>query len=397
MRKENLVKSYSGEPSARITRARAALCQQNGAITSGEPSKEYVHKVALRINSKRPALDEKNDKASLIPCTRHKKRAILKDVTNISCESPHKKCLNATKLPNQKHGKRSPLSGCKLAASIGVQHLPVDSATCMHQQVENAQLQLSAVTYMSTDNLPFHSRFEEFGEGSGKESMLKKQQGENILHDGKSAVSKMPDLIDIDADHMDPQLCSTYAPDIYQNLQALEAIRRPASTYMEKIQQDINQSMRGILVDWLVEVCEEYKFVANTLYLTVHFVDAFLSQEHIERHCLQLLGITCMLIASKYEEICAPCIDELCFITANTYTKGEVIALESQVLNTLGFRLSFPTAKTFLRCGFSFGCDVWLWFSVHDTLKFQPHRLECICNLQEISTCCTSVLQESKP
>lgn len=46
--------------------------------------------------------------------------------------------------------------------------------------------------------------------------------GENFLHDAKSAVSKMPDFIDIDADHMDPKLCSLYAPDIFLNLQALE-------------------------------------------------------------------------------------------------------------------------------------------------------------------------------
>ncbi|KAG1334051.1 putative Cyclin-A2-1 [Cocos nucifera] len=56
-----------------------------------------------------------------------------------------------------------------------------------------------------------------------------------------------------------------------------------------------------------------------------------------------------MLIASKYEEICAPHVEEFCFITDNTYTKAEVLKMESQVLNYLGFQLSVPTIKTFLR------------------------------------------------
>ncbi|XP_039047586.1 cyclin-A2-3-like [Hibiscus syriacus] len=118
---------------------------------------------------------------------------------------------------------------------------------------------------------------------------------------------------------------------------------------METIQHDITQSMRGILVDWLVEVSEEYKLVPDTLYLTVHLIDWFLSRNYIERQRLQLLGITCMLIASKYEEICAPRVEEFCFITDNTYTKEEVLKMETHVLKYFGFQIYAPTAKTFLR------------------------------------------------
>ncbi|KAK3010872.1 hypothetical protein RJ639_012090, partial [Escallonia herrerae] len=163
------------------------------------------------------------------------------------------------------------------------------------------------------------------------------------------AMSSEPDFTDIDSDHKDPQLCSLYAPDIYSNLRAAELMRRPQSNFMEMVQRDVTQSMRGILVDWLVEVCEEYKLVPDTLYLTVYLIDLFLSEYYIERQKLQLLGITCMLIASKYEEICAPHIEEFCFITDNTYTKEEVLTMESQVLNNLGFRIAAPTAKSFLR------------------------------------------------
>lgn len=68
--------------------------------------------------------------------------------------------------------------------------------------------------------------------------------------------------------------------------------------YIEKVQNDVNAHMRGILVDWLVEVAEEYKLVSDTLYFTVSYIDKYLSLKPIGRQMLQLLGVSSMLIAS---------------------------------------------------------------------------------------------------
>jgi hypothetical protein len=114
---------------------------------------------------------------------------------------------------------------------------------------------------------------------------------------------------------------------------------------MEKIQKDINPSMRAILIDWLVEViflesishvdfansyivqnvtlsfdsqcrvhyeaslcvltiyfelqvAEEYRLVPDTLYLTVNYIDRYLSGNPMNRQQLQLLGVASMMIAS---------------------------------------------------------------------------------------------------
>lgn len=67
---------------------------------------------------------------------------------------------------------------------------------------------------------------------------------------------------------------------------------------MEKIQADITPVMRAILVDWLVEVAEEYKIVSDTLFLTVNYIDIYLSAHKLPRNKLQLLGVSCMLVAS---------------------------------------------------------------------------------------------------
>lgn len=65
-----------------------------------------------------------------------------------------------------------------------------------------------------------------------------------------------------------------------------------------KKQPDITNSMRAILVDWLVEVGEEYKLQNETLYLAVNYIDRFLSSMSVLRGKLQLVGTAAMLLAS---------------------------------------------------------------------------------------------------
>ncbi|KAL8146184.1 hypothetical protein AgCh_004068 [Apium graveolens] len=156
-------------------------------------------------------------------------------------------------------------------------------------------------------------------------------------------------IVDVDDKFMDPQMCATMACDIYKHLRASEVKKRPSVDFMEKVQTDINISMRAILVDWLVEVSEEYRLVPDTLYLTVNYIDRYLSGNVMDRQRLQLLGVACMMIASKYEEICPPQVEEFCYITDNTYFKDEVFEMESAVLNFLKFELTAPTVKCFLR------------------------------------------------
>ena len=56
---------------------------------------------------------------------------------------------------------------------------------------------------------------------------------------------------------------------------------------------------------------QEFKLVSDTLFLGVSCIDRFLSVHPIPRQQLQLVGVTCMLLASKYEEIYAPTVSLL--------------------------------------------------------------------------------------
>ena len=129
----------------------------------------------------------------------------------------------------------------------------------------------------------------------------------------------------------------------------LQRRSRPATCYLEAVQTEVNASMRGILVDWLVEVAAEFRLVSDTLFSAVGYVDRVLSLRPVPRARLQLVGVACMLLAAKYEEIYAPQVDEFVFITDNTYSRDELLNAEAEALGDLRFSLSAPTAKTFLR------------------------------------------------
>ncbi|XP_066999769.1 G2/mitotic-specific cyclin-A [Anabrus simplex] len=138
-----------------------------------------------------------------------------------------------------------------------------------------------------------------------------------------------------------------YREDIHLYLKQAELLHRPKPNYMKK-QTDITYSMRSILVDWLVEVAEEYKLQAETLYLAISYIDRFLSYMSVVRAKLQLVGTAAMFIAAKYEEIYPPDVGEFVYITDDTYTKKQVLRMEHLILQVLGFDLSSPTVLTFL-------------------------------------------------
>ncbi|KAM9143219.1 cyclin-A2 isoform 1-T1 [Pangshura tecta] len=138
-----------------------------------------------------------------------------------------------------------------------------------------------------------------------------------------------------------------YIEDIYTYLREMEVKCKPRAGYMKK-QPDITNNMRAILVDWLVEVGEEYKLQNETLHLAVNYIDRFLSSMSVLRGKLQLVGTAAMLLASKFEEIYPPEVAEFVYITDDTYTKKQVLRMEHLVLKVLSFDLAAPTINQFL-------------------------------------------------
>jgi cyclin B len=135
--------------------------------------------------------------------------------------------------------------------------------------------------------------------------------------------------------------------DLQSHFRSMEMKYAPKSNYMSH-QKHINEKMRAILIDWLVEVHLKFKLVPETLYLTIHVLDRFLGKQQVARNKLQLVGVTALLIASKYEEIYPPEIRDLVYITDRAYNKQEIISMEGNMLSALNFRISCPTSFVFL-------------------------------------------------
>ena len=113
-------------------------------------------------------------------------------------------------------------------------------------------------------------------------------------------------------------------------------------------QIDINKKMRKILINWLIEVHLKFKLKENTLFLSINLIDNFLSKNNnLNRKFLQLVGISSLLIASKYEEIFPPKINDFIFICDNAYNKNEILNMEKLILNSIDFNINFPTIFNF--------------------------------------------------
>ena len=145
------------------------------------------------------------------------------------------------------------------------------------------------------------------------------------------------------------QIPKDYLNIIYYNLLAEEekGIEPKADyTYMKR-QKEINDKMRSILVDWIIDVHFKFGFTDETLFMTISIIDRYLSVNQITRSNFQLLGITALMIACKHEEIDLPKIDDFIYITDNAYVKNEVIKMENDVLSQLNFAFLYPSPIKF--------------------------------------------------
>lgn len=129
---------------------------------------------------------------------------------------------------------------------------------------------------------------------------------------------------------------------------ALQYSCMPNVEYMDQ-QPHLKWEMRGLLTDWLIEVHHKFRLLPETLFLTVNLVDRFLSARVVSLAKLQLVGLTCLFIAAKYEEVICPTVSNFLFMADGGYTDEEILSAEKYVLTTLEFDLSYPNPMHFLR------------------------------------------------
>lgn len=140
---------------------------------------------------------------------------------------------------------------------------------------------------------------------------------------------------------------TSYTKDTANLFHGIESRLLPLYGYM-KHQTDISEKMRAMLVDWLIEVHNRFSLSPETLSLTVNLIDRFLEKEKILRNRLQLVGVTSLFIASKYEEQYPPLVKDFSYITDSAFDEDDIISMEKLMLQTLDYNLTTPSVIKFL-------------------------------------------------
>ncbi|SCV03077.1 LAMI_0H05292g1_1 [Lachancea mirantina] len=161
-----------------------------------------------------------------------------------------------------------------------------------------------------------------------------------------------PDWRDLDIiEARDLCMVSEYSDDIFCHLYEREKQTTPTYNYLfaKGCTEYLRPSLRAILVDWLVEVHLKFQLLPETLYLGINIMDRFMSLKKVSMAKLQLLAVSSLLIAAKFEEVNLPKLSQYAYITDGACSTEDMKNAELYILTTLGFEIGYPSPLNFLR------------------------------------------------
>ncbi|KAI0877015.1 hypothetical protein GGS24DRAFT_449140 [Hypoxylon argillaceum] len=174
------------------------------------------------------------------------------------------------------------------------------------------------------------------------------KKGQAEIEAAKQIVESRRTTEDIQDDAWDVSMVAEYGDDIFRYMKEQEMTLLPNPHYMDN-QGEIQWSMRSVLMDWVIQVHTRFGLLPETLFLTVNYIDRFLSRKIVSVGKLQLVGATAIFIAAKYEEINCPSVQEIVYMVDGGYTVEEILKAERFMLSMLDFELGWPGPMSFLR------------------------------------------------
>jgi|TARA_B110000285_G_C15074132_1_gene589706 hypothetical protein len=102
--------------------------------------------------------------------------------------------------------------------------------------------------------------------------------------------------------------------------------------YLINVQTEIKDTSRAFLLEWIVDVHRKFRLRPECLYVTSHIIDQFLSRKNTEKSNLHLLGVSALLISTKYEEIYPPDLRDLLAVSENKFQREQVLVMEKDIL-----------------------------------------------------------------
>ncbi|WRT68281.1 uncharacterized protein IL334_005257 [Kwoniella shivajii] len=221
----------------------------------------------------------------------------------------------------------------------------IDSSLAIKSEDEFSEMDVDLTRRMEP-SMPMLTVDEEAYEDDSEEEEMEDEDDEDWLRMSDEDAYKAQEQLEMikstfkdDVDLFDTTMVAEYADEIFGHMEMLEESVMPNPRYMD-FQTEIEWTMRTTLIDWLLQVHLRYHMLPETLWIAVNLVDRFLSVRVVSLVKLQLVGVTAMFIAAKYEEILAPSVDEFVYMTENGYTKDEILKGERIILQTLDFTIS---------------------------------------------------------
>lgn len=133
------------------------------------------------------------------------------------------------------------------------------------------------------------------------------------------------------------------------NMKEEEKSKMVPVDYLSKVQTEIKDTSRAFLIEWVIDVHRKFRLTGEALYVAIFIIDQFLSKQNIQKSQLHLLGVSTLLIAAKYEEIYPPTLNDFLAVSENKFTKQNVLKMEKEILITLNFNITAPSAYRFLQ------------------------------------------------
>ena len=113
---------------------------------------------------------------------------------------------------------------------------------------------------------------------------------------------------------------------------------------------DITRQDRWTLMSWLIKLHKGFKLRVETLFVCIGIVDQYTARADVRKCEYQLVGLTALFIASKYEEIEIPTIKMFTQVTDKLFGKEDIIREEGKILSTLGFRIVQNSIFWYCQC-----------------------------------------------
>ena len=335
------------------TKSWSLRSKNNGKANNNVVTKNYLKPTTASLNRNRFALSDITSKANSRTRYTHnninKQNNIKKHesnnvsrrykITNVENKNSNENDNNSNTLNLKRreivHQKEQPNSDVQLNYRTIYKDENTENETSGYSKYLDNDLYLNKTSFEMGEifNEPLFPHFNENVERTLDEAVMK-------------YFSPIPDPNDEDT--YDPVMAVEYSVDIFNYMRELEVSYSPKPNYID-LQPQLKWHHRAELLNWLIQVHERFQLLPETLYLAVNIMDRFLSKKIATLNRFQLVGITALFIACKYEEINCPTLEDIIYILDNEYTREDILQAESFMINTLNFEISWPGPMSFLR------------------------------------------------